>query len=80
MMDLGIKEAVKTAVHESVAEMVTGAMRHLLTELTGAAYIITLLGGTICIILYVAGWEKGIRYTGIMFVGYILLRAVTGGI
>lgn len=49
-----------------------------LGAVAGAAYVITLVGGTVFIILYVAGWEKGMKWTGILFVVYILFRAVLG--
>ena len=74
-----IKVAVKEAIAEAVAETLGGAARHVATELVSAAYVIVLVGGTICIVLYVAGWEKGMRYAGIMFVGYVLIRAILGG-
>ncbi len=47
---------------------------------TSAAYAIVLIGGTVCMILYVAGWDEGMKYTGLMFVGYILFRAIVGSV
>lgn len=69
-----LKESVKSAVSEHLSET-WAFMKADLIDTSGA---IVLIGGTICIILYVAGWEKGMRYTGIMFVGYVLFRALLG--
>lgn len=79
-MITGMKETVKEAIAEAIAETFAGAFTHVLVELMNAAYILVLIGGTICIVLYVAGWEKGMKYAGIMFVSYVILRAVLGGI
>jgi chromate transport protein ChrA len=75
-MIAGVKETVKEAITEMVGDAIAG----LVASLLNAAYVITLVGGTICVILYVAGWEKGMRCTGIMFVGWVILRAVLGGV
>lgn len=64
----------KQALKEYFAEM----WLYFKADLISTGYILVLVGGTICIILYVAGWEKGMRYLGIMFVSYILLRAILG--
>lgn len=76
----GLKETIKSAVSEAIAESLSGALQHLATELSRVAYSFVLIGGAVCVVLYVAGWEKGLRYTGIMFVSYAILRAILGGV
>ncbi len=63
-------------IHNAISSYMTDIWTQLREELINASYIVTLLAGTIFIILYVAGWEKGMRYTGILFVCYILLQAI----
>ncbi|MHB8124622.1 MAG: M23 family metallopeptidase [Desulfitobacteriaceae bacterium] len=41
-------------------------------------HVVTLLGCTVLVILYVGGLTQGIRYTGILLVIYIILVAVLG--
>lgn len=71
-------ESMGGSVKQAVKEYFTEMWLYFKTDLIDTSYLLVLLGGTICVILYVAGWEKGMRYLGIMFVGYILLRAVLG--
>ncbi len=59
-----------------IAEYVAEVWLYIKADLISTSYVITLVGGTICIVLYVAGWEKGMKNTGILFVGYILLRSI----
>jgi len=69
-----IGDSIKQAVREYFAEV----WLYFKADLISTSYVLVLVGGSICIILYVAGWEKGMRYLGVMFVGHILLRAVLG--
>lgn len=65
-----ISEAMLNALY-SVLE----SLRHFLVD---ASLSIGLIGGAICILFYVAGWEKGMRYTGILFVAHVLIRGLLG--
>ena len=55
-------------------------MKEALLTLELALYMIVLIFGTICVILYTAGWDKGMKVMGIMFVCYILIKAIVGGL
>lgn len=73
-----VGEAVKESVKSAVSEHLSETWAFMKADLIDTSGVIVLIGSTICIILYVAGWEKGMRYTGIMFVGYMLFRALLG--
>ena len=73
-----LKETVAEAVRSTIIEFFTETWAYIKVDLISSSYIVVLVGGSICIVLYVAGWEKGMRYLGIMFVGHILLRAILG--
>lgn len=73
-----VTETMKDVVKEAVKEHLTETWAFVKADLINTASTIVLVGGAICIILYVAGWEKGMRYTGIMFVSYLLFRALLG--
>ncbi len=77
LVDL-IKETVFEAVRNSILEFLTDSWAIVRADLIEAGHVVTLVGGTICIVLYVSGWEKGMKNAGILFVGYLLLRAILG--
>lgn len=69
-----MKEIIKAALWEFFTEL----GHDVIVAFIGTSYRVALLGGTICIILYIGGWEKGLRWAGILFVGHILIRGVLG--
>ena len=73
-----VKESVAETVREAFSEFLTETWAYIREDLISTSYTLVLVGGTICVVLYVAGWEKGMRYLGIAFVGHILLRAILG--
>ena len=83
MLILGIDRALDT-VRDAVVDSAKDAFMDVLLFIWGnikegllvASYSIVLIGGAICVILYVAGWGKGIKAMGIIFVCYVLLRAI----
>lgn len=52
------------------------ALRDILVELS---FSIALLGGGISILLYVAGWRDGLRWTGILSVASVIIKCLLGG-
>lgn len=73
-----LKGTVSDAIRSAVTEYLTETWTYIKADLVNTSYIIVLIGGTICVILYVAGWDKGMKYLGIAFVGHLLLRAILG--
>ena len=71
-----VKESISETVREAFSEFLSETWAFIREDLISTSYTLVLVGGTICVVLYVAGWEKGLRYLGIMFVVHILLRAV----
>ena len=66
------------SIKKALAESAGNHMGEVVGGLIASVSTIVLIGGTISIILYVAGWERGMRWTGVMFVGYVILRTVLG--
>lgn len=75
VMDL-LKDSGAEVVRNAVSEFFAETWAYIKADLISTSYFVVLVGGTICIVLYVAGWEKGMKYLGIGFVAHILLRAI----
>lgn len=72
-------DSVKEQAREQMTEILIGALealRDVLVDMSGA---IALVGGGLCILLYVAGWRDGMRWAGILTVASILIKALVGG-
>lgn len=74
MIPGGFKELVR----EQTKEAVLGALSGLGDVIVELSYSIALLGGGLCIIFSTAGWDKGKRWTGILVVGYTLIKLLLG--
>ena len=71
-----LKNSASEEIRKVAAEWIAETWQFIKADLISTSYFVVLVGGTICIILYVAGWEKGMKYLGIGFVAHILLRAI----
>ncbi|WP_078548615.1 M23 family metallopeptidase [Litchfieldia alkalitelluris] len=72
-------DSVKESAKEKTLEIIYGtldAIRDVVVELAGS---IALVGGGVCILLYVAGWRDGLRWTGILSVANLLIKFLLGG-
>jgi murein DD-endopeptidase MepM/ murein hydrolase activator NlpD len=72
-------EGVREEAAEKTYDFVMGvldALGTLIYDLSGA---IALVGGGLCIVLWVAGWKDGMRWTGILFAANTLIRYLFGG-
>jgi hypothetical protein len=65
-----MKEAIIELIEEGIIGLVDGIL--------SITYFLALIGCPICIILYVAGWRKGKRVTGILFVIHVLAKGLFG--
>jgi hypothetical protein len=74
----GLKEAFKAAISESAHDTLAWIGANISHFLLSISYSLALYGGGILIILYVAGYRKGLRYCGILFVSHILIRYLLG--
>ncbi len=79
---LTLSESLQTSVSDAIQDAVTGYLSsvwaQIRIDIIETSYFVVLVGGVICIILYVAGWDKGMKYLGIGFVAHILIRAILG--
>ncbi len=73
-------EVVQEAVKESASSFFSNLFWSVFSGLASISYAVVLVGGAICVILYVAGWERGLRWLGVMIVIHILLKAIAGGV
>jgi Peptidase family M23 len=72
----GSTESLRDKVADATVEILLGIFDALKDLLLGA----TLIGSAVCILLKVAGWKDGGRWTGVLIVVNILLKFLFGGI
>lgn len=70
----GLKETVRAQTREIMIE----ALKGLGDVIVDLSYSIALVGGGLTLILSIAGWEQGKRWTGILAVGYVLIKLLLG--
>jgi len=73
-----VKEAFKEAIIEAFKSMFSSTLVWFQHWLVGASFNLALVGGTISVLLYVAGWQKGLRCTGILVVAHTIIRTLLG--
>jgi hypothetical protein len=71
---MDLQSTISGAITQSINGIVSSIGSHLAQFLLSASYPITLIGGGILIVLYVGGFRRGLRYTGILFVGFTLIQ------
>lgn len=69
-------EKVKETTKEVVIEVLV-ALGELIVDL---AMAIALIGGGLCILFKVAGWDDGFKWAGILFLANVLIKYLLGGI
>lgn len=75
-----IAEVVQEAVKEAASSFFSDLFWFVFSGLASISYAVVLVGGAICVILYVVGWERGLRWLGVMIVIHILLKAIAGSV
>ncbi|KGE16246.1 hypothetical protein [Paenibacillus wynnii] len=73
-----IIESIKEQSREATKEILIGAFVGLKDVVVDMSYSIALIGGGLSIVLYVAGWTKGKRWTSLLVVGYTLIKYLLG--
>ncbi len=69
-----LKNIIKNALNEAIREWVEAFQ----TWLIDVSFDIALIGGGISILLYVGGFKKGLRYTGVLVVSHVIIRVIFG--
>lgn len=72
------KEHLKEQAQEATKEIALGILSGIKDVVVELAYSIALIGGGLSIVLHMAGWEKGKRWTGILTVSYALIKLLLG--
>lgn len=72
--DGGIKQHIRSQARE----MILGVLEGVGDVIVDCAYSIALIGGGLSILFHLAGWEKGKRWTGILVLGYTLVKYLLG--
>lgn len=73
-----MREAIRNGFIDAIKYLFAGTLVSLKAWLISASFNLALIGGTICVLLYVAGWAKGMRMTGILFVAHVIIRTILG--
>lgn len=78
-----IKERIKSGVQEEIKEhvydVIVGGLKALGAFLYDFSYVVTLIGGGICILMWVMGWKDGFKYVGIAVGVNIMIRILLSG-
>ena len=69
---------MKEAFKQAIIELIQQAFGSISSWLVSISFSLALVGGAISVLLYVAGWSKGMRCTGILVVAHILFRTILG--
>jgi len=59
-------------------DFMMGTVEGIRDFIVDMSYTIALIGGGLCIIMHVAGWEKGKRWASMLTVGYVLIKYFMG--
>lgn len=73
-----IMDEIRKHARAQVKEVIMGSLAGIGDVVVDLAYSVALVGGGLSIILHVAGWGKGKRWTGILVVGYTLIKYLLG--
>jgi hypothetical protein len=78
-----IVDKVKSRAQEEATNLTTdvalGVLEGLRDVVLDLSFGIALIGGGLCILFKVAGWEGGYRWASILFVAHVLIRFILGG-
>lgn len=67
-----VQEHARSILYDTVIGFFEG-LGDLLVDMS---YVIALLGSGMCIIFHVAGWEKGMKWAGILTVAYVFIKFI----
>lgn len=76
----GLSDAFKENIKENTKDFmwaVLEALRDILVDTIGA---IALVGGGLCIIFRVVGWDGGYKWAGILFTANVFVKYLLGGL
>jgi murein DD-endopeptidase MepM/ murein hydrolase activator NlpD len=70
----GVREGAESLTHEIIA----GIFDALKDTVIDMSYAIALIGGGLCIVFKVAGWDGGYKWSGILSVAFVFIRYLLG--
>lgn len=73
-----IKEGIENHVREVTKEVAFGILEGIRDVIVDLSYSIALIGGGLGIVFYLSGWDKGRKLTGMLIVGYTLIKYLLG--
>lgn len=74
-----IKDNAQEIAYDFTQDAIIGVLIAFRDFFVDSISAITLIGGGICILLRVAGWDSGYKCAGILFVVNILFKMLLGG-
>jgi hypothetical protein len=72
------KESVRLGAENMTKEIVAGIMDALRDTVLDMSYAIALIGGGLCIVFKVAGWDGGYKWAGMLAVAFVFIRYLLG--
>jgi hypothetical protein len=70
---------IQEHAHQVSHDWIIGTLQSICDVLVEASYAIALVGTGILIILYVGGFKRGARWSGILLTAHVLIRYLYGG-
>lgn len=80
IFESGAKDTLRENAEASFREVIYGALDALKDVLVELSYSASLIAIAVLILLQVAGWKNGGRWAGVIFVSYVLIRFLLGGL
>lgn len=73
-----VKESIRDWSRQQATEAIMGALDAVRDVLVDLSFTIALVGSGLCLLFWVAGWQDGKRWTGMLCLGYVLIKFLLG--
>lgn len=73
-----IKEGLEQHAREVTKDVVFGILEGIRDVVVDLSFSVALIGGGLGIVFHLAGWDRGKKLTGILVVGYTLIKYLLG--
>ncbi|WP_211750080.1 hypothetical protein [Paenibacillus sp. Marseille-Q4541] len=73
-----VKESIRDWSRHQATEAILGALDAVRDVLVDLSYTIALVGSGLCLLFWVAGWRDGKRWTGMLCLGYVIIKLLLG--
>jgi hypothetical protein len=75
-----ITGSLKEWAKDQTTDVIKGILESIRDVFVDSSYSVALVGGGICILLWMGGWDNGKKWAGILLMSHVLIRFLLGGI